>query len=124
MCLSKNGGNRTSKRLRPQDHRAHYFCHELSRPDFLSLITSGLDLANSYIRDVLLPCCRTRSSYRARAITPYYLDTLSVVLLLLLDNHDSHIQVDFMYEAYQNKVYLVYLVAHTSYTTQPLDLAP
>ena len=44
--------------------------------------------------------------------------------LLLLDNHDSHIQADFMYEAYRNNVYLVYLVPHTSYATQPLDLGP
>ena len=51
-------------------------------------------------------------------------DRTTPTRLLLLDNHDSHIQADFMYEAYRNNVYLVYLVPHTSHVTQPLDLGP
>ena len=43
--------------------------------------------------------------------------------LLLLDGHGSHESVDFMYEAWINKVHLLYLLAHTSHVLQPLDLS-
>ena len=43
--------------------------------------------------------------------------------LLLLDGHGSHESVDFMYEAWINKVYLLYLPTHTSYVLQPLDVS-
>jgi hypothetical protein len=43
--------------------------------------------------------------------------------LLILDGHSTHITVDFMWEAYKNRVQLLYLPAHSSHLTQPLDLA-
>jgi DDE superfamily endonuclease/Tc5 transposase DNA-binding domain len=43
--------------------------------------------------------------------------------LLLVDQHSSHISVDFMWEAYTNKVVVLYLPAHSTYVTQPLDMA-
>jgi len=44
--------------------------------------------------------------------------------LLILDGHESHVTVDFMWECFKNKVQLIYLPAHTSHVLQPLDLAP
>lgn len=41
--------------------------------------------------------------------------------LLILDEHSSHTTGDFMATAWLNKVQLVYLPAHTSHKTQPLD---
>ena len=43
--------------------------------------------------------------------------------ILLLDNHGSHVTVDFMWKAYQNNVHLIYMPPHTSHVVQPLDLA-
>jgi hypothetical protein len=43
--------------------------------------------------------------------------------ILLLDGHGSHVTVEFMWECYQNQVYLVYLIPHSSHILQPLDLA-
>ncbi len=42
--------------------------------------------------------------------------------LLIVDGHGSHATDLFMYHAHQNKVYIIYLPAHTSHMTQPLDL--
>lgn len=42
--------------------------------------------------------------------------------ILICDEHGSHVSVDFMYEAYMNKVQLVFLPPHTSHILQPLDL--
>ena len=43
--------------------------------------------------------------------------------LLLLDNHGSHITVEFMKHCWQNNVYLYYLIPHSSHVLQPLDLS-
>ena len=42
--------------------------------------------------------------------------------LLILDGHNSHISVDFMYECKIRKVLLLFLPAHSSHVLQPLDL--
>ncbi|KAF1989326.1 DDE-domain-containing protein, partial [Aulographum hederae CBS 113979] len=39
------------------------------------------------------------------------------------DGHGSHVTDKFMYMAWQNKVYITYLPAHTSHITQPLDIS-
>jgi hypothetical protein len=41
--------------------------------------------------------------------------------LLVLDEHSSHVTTRFMYLAWINRVQLLYLPAHTSHKTQPLD---
>ncbi|KAK6212209.1 transposase [Colletotrichum tabaci] len=43
--------------------------------------------------------------------------------LLVLDGHYSHISTDFMWECFQNKIYLLYLPPHSSAVLQPLDVA-
>jgi 4-hydroxybenzoate polyprenyltransferase len=43
--------------------------------------------------------------------------------LLILDGHDSHTTVDFMWQCFKNKVHLLYLPPHTTHVLQPLDLA-
>ncbi len=43
--------------------------------------------------------------------------------LLILDGHDSHTTDDFMWNCFNNNVYLVFLPAHTSHVLQPLDLS-
>ncbi|KAI1004041.1 hypothetical protein K3495_g4170 [Podosphaera aphanis] len=43
--------------------------------------------------------------------------------ILLVDGHESHTNVDFQWECYQNKVHLVYMPPHTSHIPQPLDLS-
>ena len=43
--------------------------------------------------------------------------------LLLCDGHGSHATTEFMYECFQNHVYLIYLPPHTSHILQPLDLS-
>jgi hypothetical protein len=43
--------------------------------------------------------------------------------ILLIDGHGSHITTDFMYECYQHRVQLIYLLPHSSHVLQPLDLA-
>ena len=43
--------------------------------------------------------------------------------LLLLDNHGSHISVEFMKICWQHNVYLYYLIPHSSHVLQPLDLS-
>ncbi|KJZ69327.1 hypothetical protein HIM_11285 [Hirsutella minnesotensis 3608] len=42
--------------------------------------------------------------------------------ILLLDGHKAHVTDELMYEAYLNKVQLLYLPPHTSHATQPLDV--
>lgn len=42
--------------------------------------------------------------------------------LLILDGHGSHKTTEFMYLYFQNNVYLLFLLPHTSYILQPLDL--
>lgn len=43
--------------------------------------------------------------------------------LLLLDNHGSHVDLDFQIECKLHKIELLYLPPHTSHILQPLDLA-
>ena len=45
-------------------------------------------------------------------------------VLLLLDGHGSHIDIDFLWACKQHKIELLYLPAHSSHVLQPLDLAP
>jgi len=42
--------------------------------------------------------------------------------MLVLDQHSTHVDVDFMYEAWINKVVLMYLPAHATHVLQPLDV--
>ena len=42
--------------------------------------------------------------------------------LLICDGHGSHITATFMHRCWENKVFLLYLPAHTSSETQPLDV--
>ncbi len=42
--------------------------------------------------------------------------------LLIVDGHGSHTTDDFIAECFLNNVYLLFLPAHTSHVTQPLDL--
>jgi hypothetical protein len=42
--------------------------------------------------------------------------------ILVMDGHGSHSSIDFLFEAFRNKVYIVFLPAHTSHVLQPLDL--
>jgi 4-hydroxybenzoate polyprenyltransferase len=43
--------------------------------------------------------------------------------LLILDGHGSHMTEDFLFECYDNNVFLLFLPAHTSHVLQPLDVA-
>ncbi len=43
--------------------------------------------------------------------------------LLVLDGHDSHTTDDFMWNCFNNNIYLVFLPPHTSHVLQPLDLS-
>lgn len=44
--------------------------------------------------------------------------------MLILDEHGSHTDIEFMWLCKQNKIAAIYLPAHTSHVLQPLDLAP
>jgi DDE superfamily endonuclease len=43
--------------------------------------------------------------------------------LLLVDSYRSHTSTEFMWKCYKNNILLVYLIPHSSYVLQPLDLA-
>jgi 4-hydroxybenzoate polyprenyltransferase len=43
--------------------------------------------------------------------------------LLVIDGHHTHTTVDFMWECLSNKIYILFLPAHTSHILQPLDVA-
>lgn len=43
--------------------------------------------------------------------------------LLIVDGHGSHTNTDFMWECYQRNIYTIFLPAHTSHITQPLDVS-
>lgn len=42
--------------------------------------------------------------------------------LLILDGHVTHSQEDFMVECWKHKIYLCYLIPHSSHVLQPLDV--
>ena len=43
--------------------------------------------------------------------------------LLVLDGHNSHTTMDFMWLCHTNNIHVIYLPAHTSHVLQPLDLS-
>ena len=43
--------------------------------------------------------------------------------LLIVDGHNSHASVDFMWECRQHQVYLMYLIPHSFHLCQPLNLS-
>ncbi|KAF6519132.1 hypothetical protein HZS61_009512 [Fusarium oxysporum f. sp. conglutinans] len=43
--------------------------------------------------------------------------------LLILDGHGSHMTEEFLWECYNNNIYLLFLPAHASHVLQPLDVA-
>ena len=43
--------------------------------------------------------------------------------MLVMDGHDSHIAIEFLWLCKQNDVQLVFLPSHSSHLLQPLDLA-
>jgi len=64
------------------------------------------DIGLAWLRQIFLPQTAT-DDYR----------------LLLLDGHKSHATFEFMWECHINRVALVYLLPHSSYILQPLDLS-
>lgn len=50
-------------------------------------------------------------------------DSLGSNRILVLDGHGSHCTDDFLYECFKAGIYLLFLPAHSSHITQPLDLA-
>ena len=45
-------------------------------------------------------------------------------VLLLLDGHGSHIDIEFLWRCKEHRIHLLFLPAHSSHVLQPLDLAP
>ncbi|KAF4414567.1 Pogo transposable element with KRAB domain [Fusarium acutatum] len=43
--------------------------------------------------------------------------------LLILDGHGSHMTEDFLFECYNNNIFVLFLPAHSSHVLQPLDVA-
>jgi 4-hydroxybenzoate polyprenyltransferase len=43
--------------------------------------------------------------------------------LLILDGHGSHMTEEFLFECYENNIFLLFLPAHASHVLQPLDVA-
>ncbi|KAK8042945.1 hypothetical protein PG994_013428 [Apiospora phragmitis] len=68
------------------------------------------ELAMVWLRNIYLPRTKPEDPEQWR--------------LLILDGHGSHVQDCFMAECVANKVWLLYLPAHTSHVLQPLDLGP
>jgi hypothetical protein len=68
----------------------------------------------TWIRDIFIP--QTRRG-RPEDDTSYW-------RILILDGHGSHATGEFIIEALQNQVLLVYLLPHTSHLCQPCDLGP
>ena len=65
------------------------------------------EIAISWLREIFLP-------QRAQTTTP---------TLLVMDGHKTHCTLEFMWECFQNNVKVLYLPAHSSHVTQPLDLS-
>ena len=81
-------------------------------PDFLYTSSENGWTSNAiaveWLRRVFLPETNTNGAPR----------------LLLLDNHGSHITVQFMKICWENNVTVFYLIPHSSHILQPLDLCP
>jgi 4-hydroxybenzoate polyprenyltransferase len=77
------------------------------RYDFSSTGWSNAEIALKWLKEVYLVETKPKSPSEWR--------------LLILDDHSSHISVKFMFLAHRHKVQLLYLPAHTSHKTQPLD---
>lgn len=43
--------------------------------------------------------------------------------LLVIDGHHTHTTIDFMWECFSHRIYIIFLPAHTSHVLQPLDVA-
>lgn len=68
---------------------------------------SNSDIAIMWLRDIFLPQTKPDKPGQWR--------------ILVIDNHSTHIPLKFMYLAWKNKVYCLYLEAHSSHITQPFD---
>ena len=66
-------------------------------------------VALEWLQRVFIPRTRPQDPTQAR--------------LLILDGHNSHTSDDFMWNCFDNNIYVVYLPAHTSHVLQPLDLS-
>lgn len=66
-------------------------------------------IAIEWLRRVFIPLTAPKDSQQWR--------------LLVIDGHYTHTTLDFMWECFLNKVYIVFLPAHNSHILQPLDVA-
>ena len=82
--------------------------NELKSWKYASSLTgwSNSEIALQWLREVYLPETKPND------------DTWR---LLILDEHSSHLSDEFLVEAFQHKVQLLFLPPHTSHKTQPLD---
>lgn len=100
------------------------------------IIFKGATLQTSWFSDTEIPdwkyCC-SENAFTTNKLGCQWLDEVflpdtapkipNAPRILLLDNHGSHITVEFMWKCYQNKVHLIYMPPHTSHVVQPLDLS-
>ena len=75
----------------------------------LSIQQQWIPIAIEWLREVFLPLTAPSDPSEWR--------------LLVIDGHHTHTTVDFMWECFSNKVYIVFLPAGTSHILQPLDVA-
>jgi hypothetical protein len=66
-------------------------------------------LALVWLRKVFIPSTKPENKNEPR--------------LLILDGHGSHMTEEFLWECYNNNIYLLFLPAHASHVLQPLDVA-
>ena len=66
-------------------------------------------IALQWLRDVFIPEMAPKDPREQR--------------LLILDGHDSHMTEEFLFECYDNNIYLLYLIPDSSHVLQPLELA-
>lgn len=67
--------------------------------------------ATEWLLKVFIPC------------TQHLADSLNSGRILVLDGHGSHCTLDFLFECFKARIYLLFLPAHSSHITQPLDLS-